>query len=209
MHIEPLRSWLLIVELVIFNLLFASFLPCLFPSLIGTAAVLLYVHLCIFSLFLDLRANFFFQGFERLDDWPKILLELRKLMAQSGPSEPSDVVYPGSKHLALLRMSSNNGQRMAYVNMVDNFLQAALHLFYLKMTEFPDGALPDYPDLLNDHLRCVRQMYIDFQYLFFPASSKMKLLQMSTLKIKRRGITIYERCIKLISILPHHKPYTN
>ena len=149
------------------------------------------------------------QGFERLDDWPKILLELRKLMAQSGPSEPSDVVYPGSKHLALLRMSSNNGQRMAYVNMVDNFLQAALHLFYLKMTEFPDGALPEYPDLLNDHLRCVRQMYIDFQYLFFPASSKMKLLQMSTLKIKRRGTTIYERCIKLISILPHHKPYTN
>ena len=79
-------------------------------------------------------------------------------MAHSGPSEPSDVVYPGSKHLALLQMSSNNGQKMAYVNMVNNFLQAALHLFYLKMTEFPDGSLLDYPDLLNDHLWCIRQM---------------------------------------------------
>ena len=157
-HIQPLRSWLLMVTSVIFKLLFTSFLPWFFPSLIGTAAVLLYLHLCIFSLFLDPRANFFLQGFERLDDGPKILFELWRLMAQSGPSEPSDVVYPGSKHLALLQMSSKNSQRMAYVNMVDNFLQAALHLFYLKMTEYPDGSLPDYPDLLNDHLQCVRQM---------------------------------------------------
>jgi hypothetical protein len=74
-------------------------------------------------------------------------------MAKSAPSQPPDMVYPGSKHLALLRMTSHNGQKIAYVNLVDNFLQAALHLFYLKMTEFPDGSLPDYPDLLNDHLR--------------------------------------------------------
>ncbi|KDR65032.1 hypothetical protein GALMADRAFT_149050 [Galerina marginata CBS 339.88] len=92
-------------------------------------------------------------GFDKLDDWPKVLLDFRTLMAQSGPSQPSDKVHAGSKHLTLLRMTSQNGQKMKYVNLVDNFLQAALHLFYLKMVEFPTGSLPDYPDLLNDHLR--------------------------------------------------------
>ena len=56
--------------------------------------------------------------------------------------------------------------------MVDNFLQAALHLFYLKMTEFPDGSLPDYPDLLKDHLRCVRQMSHWLSVLMFPSIFK-------------------------------------
>jgi hypothetical protein len=146
------------VKLASFNLLLACFLHCLFLSLIVTAKASLFVHSCILSHFLHPSCYFSLQGFDKLDDWPKVLLDFRTLMAKSGPSQPSDKVYPGSKHLALLRMTSHNGQKIAYVNLVDNFLQAALHLFYLKMTEFPDGSLPDYPDLLNDHLRCVRPM---------------------------------------------------
>ncbi|EDR05514.1 uncharacterized protein LACBIDRAFT_329478 [Laccaria bicolor S238N-H82] len=91
-------------------------------------------------------------GFDRLENWPKALLNFRKLIGQSGLPQIPDDLLAGSKHLALLRMASKNKEKAGYMNVVDNFLQAALHLYYLKMTQFRDGSLPDYPDILNDHL---------------------------------------------------------
>ncbi|EDQ98862.1 uncharacterized protein LACBIDRAFT_335581 [Laccaria bicolor S238N-H82] len=91
-------------------------------------------------------------GFDKLENWPKVLLNFRKLIGQSGLPQIPDDLHAGSKHLALLRMASKNKEKVAYVNVVDNFLQAALHLYYLKMTQFRDGSLPDYPDILNDRL---------------------------------------------------------
>ncbi|EDQ98845.1 uncharacterized protein LACBIDRAFT_335598 [Laccaria bicolor S238N-H82] len=83
---------------------------------------------------------------------PKVLLNFRKLMGQSALPQIPDNLHTGSKHLALLWMANKNNEKMTYVNVVDNFLQATLHLYYLKMTEFPDGSLPDYPDILAGRL---------------------------------------------------------
>ncbi|EDR00937.1 uncharacterized protein LACBIDRAFT_333639 [Laccaria bicolor S238N-H82] len=91
-------------------------------------------------------------GFDKLENWPKVLLKFRKLIGQSGLPQIPDDLQAGSKHLALLWMASKNKEKVGYINVVDNFLQAALHLYYLKMTQFPDGSLPDYPDILNDCL---------------------------------------------------------
>jgi hypothetical protein len=79
-------------------------------------------------------------------------------MGQAGLPQIPDDLHAGSKHLALLQMASKNNEKVGYVNVADNFLQAALHLYYLKMTQFPEGSLPDYPDILSGRLRCVRFM---------------------------------------------------
>jgi hypothetical protein len=95
-----------------------------------------------------------FKGMEKLKDWPKVLFEFRRLMGKAPNS--TEVLGKGSKYLALVRMKSQNTQRQAYIAMADNFLQAALHLFCVKMVQFPEGEIPDLPpDLYSSQYKCV------------------------------------------------------
>ncbi|KAF8897109.1 hypothetical protein CPB84DRAFT_1748137 [Gymnopilus junonius] len=88
-------------------------------------------------------------GLEKMDDWPKVMLEFCRLVRAAKDDHLTDVIGSGSGFLSLLCMRQRNQQKWGYVTIEDNFLQVAIHVYLMRMVEFPDGMLPDYPDDLK------------------------------------------------------------
>ncbi|KAF8873857.1 hypothetical protein CPB84DRAFT_1893494 [Gymnopilus junonius] len=72
-------------------------------------------------------------GLEKLDDWPKVMLDFRRIVLDATKKDRGTDFVPQIK------------QQRGYSNIVDNFLSAAIHIYLMRMINVPDGVLPDYP----------------------------------------------------------------
>jgi hypothetical protein len=78
------------------------------------------------------------------------MLDFRRLVrGAANMNNQRDAVTSGSGFLSLLRMRHQNVQKRGYVTIEDNFLQAGLHVHLMRMAEYVNGAVPDYPDDLE------------------------------------------------------------
>ncbi|KAF8884579.1 hypothetical protein CPB84DRAFT_1850624 [Gymnopilus junonius] len=106
-------------------------------------------------------------GLDKLDDWPKAMLEFRCLVLAATKKDGSTELVPqGSPLLSLLCVRRQVRQMRGYSNIVDNFLSAAIHLYLMRMLEAPDGAVPDYPaDLDSRRYNIFKDELNDAEYL--------------------------------------------
>ena len=92
------------------------------------------------------RLMSYFQGFERLRDWPSVLNTFRAVVNRNAPSpSQTDIPDGSSRLLVLMRLLVRSEVRSHYVNVENNFLYAALHLYALNNGIFPEGSIPNLP----------------------------------------------------------------
>ncbi|KJA12588.1 hypothetical protein HYPSUDRAFT_60349, partial [Hypholoma sublateritium FD-334 SS-4] len=85
-------------------------------------------------------------GFERLKNWPSALNRFRTAVRRSAPiSQPTEIPDGSSRLLILMRLLVRNELKSQYVNIENNFLYAALHVYAFNMGIFPQGVVPNLP----------------------------------------------------------------
>lgn len=88
----------------------------------------------------------YFQGFHRLRDWSSVLNSFRAVVNKNAPPAPQTDLPDGSSPLlVLMRLLVRSEVRSHYVNVENNFLYAALHLYALNNGIFPEGIIPNLP----------------------------------------------------------------
>lgn len=106
------------------------------------------------------------QGFERLQDWPTILSTFRAAVNKSGLTCPqTDIPDGASRLLILMRLLVRSELRTQYVNIENNFLYAALHIYAFNMGIFPEGVIPNLPgEQKNVQMFVVSLICVALQY---------------------------------------------
>ena len=86
------------------------------------------------------------QGFNRLQDWPSVIDNFRVAVNRKASLAPQTEIPDGSSRLLILmRLLVRSEVKSQYVNIENNFLYAALHVYALNMGIFPDGIIPNLP----------------------------------------------------------------
>ena len=92
------------------------------------------------------------QGLDKLANWPKILLDFRKMLKRS--DRPVDVAPPDlPTPFRLLRQIVGNDSTQRYTAIEANFLYAALHIACMKELRFHRETCPDLPDNFDGLVR--------------------------------------------------------
>ncbi len=90
--------------------------------------------------------NFCVQAYERLKDWPSVIDRFQKAFSKSTSLSPqTDPPNGSSRLLILMRLLVRNELKSHYVNIENNLLYAALHVYALNMGIFPQGVIPNLP----------------------------------------------------------------
>lgn len=88
----------------------------------------------------------FVQAYERLKDWPSVIERFQKAVSKSTSLSPqTDIPDGSSRLLILMRLLVRNELKSHYVNIENNLLYAALHVYALNMGIFPQGVIPNLP----------------------------------------------------------------
>ena len=88
----------------------------------------------------------FIQGFDRLQEWPTILSTFRAAVDKNVLACPqTDIPDGSSRLLILMRLLVRSELKSHYVNIENNLLYAALHVYAFNMGIFPEGVIPNLP----------------------------------------------------------------
>ena len=103
-------------------------------------------HVGLFALPEFRHLTCFLQAYERLHHWPSVLDRFRTAVNRSiSLSAQADIPDGSSRLLILMRLLVQNEQKSHYLNIENNFLYAALHIYALNMGIFPQGVIPNLP----------------------------------------------------------------
>jgi hypothetical protein len=90
----------------------------------------------------------YFQGLDKLANWPKVLVEFRDMLKMS--QRTVEVAPPHlSTPFRLLRLILSNNTTQRYTAIEANFLYAAMHIACMMELGFHIGTCPDLPENLD------------------------------------------------------------
>jgi hypothetical protein len=84
----------------------------------------------------------------KLGDWPRVLLDFRKLARKATTSTKPLLIGNTKNAMRLLHTIARNGVLNNYSKVEANFLHAAMHVACMNDLTFTREAYPDLPDKL-------------------------------------------------------------
>ena len=128
-------------------------------------------HVCPFALPEFHNLTLSVQAYERLHHWPSVLDRFQTAVGKSISLAPQiDIPDGSSRLLILMRLLVRNEQKSNYLNIENNFLYAALHVYALNMGIFPQGVIPNFPGEQKNVQMSVISFGLWYTSLTFPIS---------------------------------------